>query len=478
VIELSKALKDRQLQQDDPGCLPKVGLEDVPSEITFPKAEKKIESPTPINSYASGTNGIVYQEMVCQLPELSDDELTLLPLLTHVWTELGLGQRSYLDVQQWQSAVSGGLHSAFRMQSLPENQFKTKGLILLNGKALKRNHSQLCELMQATLETLRFDENERVRELVAHARARSENSITGNGHALAMGAAAQFCSPAAKLSYRTNGLEGIQQLKQLDQRLNEEQQLIQLMSQLEALHKKILTMPRELLVIGEQQELAHYQANMQKQMSVSTHTSNAPEYLDLPFSESHKARELWIANSQVNFCAKAYATVPSSHEDAAALTVLGGFLRNSFLHTAIREQGGAYGGGATQDNYNGAFRFFSYRDPRMEETLADFDQSIHWLLDNSHDQRLLEEACLGVIASLDKPGSPAGEAKQAFHGTLFGRDKAVRKIFRERVMSVSLNDLKRVTETYLKEENAHIAVLTGNHGEAKADHLELEIKRL
>ena len=45
------------------------------------------------------------------------------------------------------------------------------------------------------------------------------------------------------------------------------------------------------------------------------------------------------------------------HEDSAALVVLGNLLRNGFLHRAIREQGGAYGGGASQDSNSGAFRF-------------------------------------------------------------------------------------------------------------------------
>ena len=475
VISQAKALQERQNQEDDPGCLPKVGLEDVPADISSPEAQPKIQVATPINSYSAGTNGLVYQEILCELPELSEDETGLLPLLSHVWTELGVGDKSYLDVQQWQSAVSGGLHGTFRVQSLPDDQYKTRGMMLLNGKALKRNQNQLCELMHATLQDLRFDEHSRVRELVAHARARSENSVTGNGHSLAMGAAAQHSSPSAMLSYRTGGLEGIHSLKKLDQSLESEQELGALMERLQRLHQRILSMPRELLVIGEQQELAAYQANMQ-QMQITSEEGSIE--LNLAFDVSQKARELWVANSQVNFCAKAYSTVPTMHVDAAALTVLGGFMRNSFLHTAIREQGGAYGGGATQDNYNGCFRFFSYRDPRMQETLADFDRAKDWMLNSKQDDRLLEEAILGVVAALDKPASPAGEAKQAFHGELFGRSKEVRQQFRERVLQVQIEDLKRVTETYLVEDRQNIAVVTGNHGQDKADTLGLEIKRL
>jgi Zn-dependent M16 (insulinase) family peptidase len=90
----------------------------------------------------------------------------------------------------------------------------------------------------------------------------------------------------------------------------------------------------------------------------------------------HEARqEVWVTNTQVNFCARAYPTVPSGHPDAPILSVLGAFLRNGYLHRSIREQGGAYGGGASHDANIGAFRFFSYRDPRLIDTLQDFDAS-------------------------------------------------------------------------------------------------------
>ena len=103
-------------------------------------------------------------------------------------------------------------------------------------------------------------------------------------------------------------------------------------------------------------------------------------------------QEMWVTSTQVNFCAKAYPTVPSGHPDAPVLSVLAAFLRNGFLHRSIREQGGAYGGGASHDPNIAAFRFFSYRDPRLVETLTDFDAAITWLLDTQHEQLALEEA--------------------------------------------------------------------------------------
>ena len=134
--------------------------------------------------------------------------------------------------------------------------------------------------------------------------------------------------------------------------------------------------------------------------------------------------------------------------------------RNGFLHRAIREKGGAYGGGANQDSNSASFRFFSYRDPRLTETLDDFDASLDWLNTATHENYQLEEAILGVVAALDKPASPAGEAKQAFYSKLFGNILATRKAFRDKVLSTTFDDLIRVSEKYFKPSNASTGIIT------------------
>lgn len=475
IVDQAVALSERQSQHDDPANLPKVGLEDVSQNYSQPEPETISDSATPIYSYGAGTNGLVYQEVVLELPDLTLEEIKLLPLLSHFWTELGVADKSYLDVQQWQSSVSGGLNCTFRVQADPWDTNKAKGLILLSGKALKRNQPALSDLMNQTLSSVRFDEHGRVRELVSHGRARAENQVTGSGHSLAMGAAAQNSSPSAMLAFQTSGLAGIHNLKALDNSLKNSPELDQFMQRLQSLHQKLLSSARKLLVIGESADLEDFKSSL-GDMQLNQSPSDA--YLSLPGPDSFAANELWVANSQVNFCAKAYKTVPTTHPDAPSLTVLSGFMRNNFLHTCIREQGGAYGGGATQDNYSGSFRFFSYRDPRLEGTLNDFDRAIDWMLQTDHEDRLLEEAVLGVVGGLDKPGSPAGEAKQAFHGDLFGRTSDIKKTFRDRVLETSMADLKRVTETYLKKELASTAVLTGKQGEDSAQSLGLATKKL
>jgi Zn-dependent M16 (insulinase) family peptidase len=168
----------------------------------------------------------------------------------------------------------------------------------------------------------------------------------------------------------------------------------------------------------------------------------------------------WVASTGVNFCAKAYRTVAADHLDAPALAVLAEFLRNGFLHGAVREQGGAYGAGASYSADTGAFRFYSYRDPRLGETLQDFDRALYWLHEHPHSERTREEAILGVISRIDRPESPAGEAINAFFEALHGRTPEHRRRFRQRVLAVTIEDMRRAAARHLVPERASIAVLT------------------
>ena len=458
VIDQANALNQRQMQKDDESLLPKVGLEDVPATIRNITSTATTLGTMPAHSFAQGTNGLVYQQILINLPALTDELIELLPYYTNALTELGIGDKDYLATQAWQANVCGGINAFTTMRSAIDDEQTISSYLVLSSKALSRNQQQQAELMQQTLKNVRFDELPRLRELVGQQRARREQSVTNNGHSLAMSAASSGMNPAAQLSHKLNGLAGIQAVKRLDESLQTDVGLQAYADKLATLHQQILAAPKQLVLIAEAEKLAECQQSISQLWQHTEVAENTTHFNPEKIRKTNK--QLWIANTQVNFCAKAYATVTVEHPDAAPLTILGGFLRNGYLHRAIREQGGAYGGGASQDSNTASFRFYSYRDPRLEETLEDFDHAISWLLQTEHEEEQLEQAILGVVSSIDKPGSPAGEAKQSFHNNLFGRTHKQRSAFRERILKVSLDDLKRVASTYLTPDSASIAVIT------------------
>ncbi|MDG1293389.1 MAG: insulinase family protein [Pseudomonadales bacterium] len=479
IITTAAALKERQTVDDDPEILPKVDLTDIPPVTDIPTfSEQKIANRT-ATFYPQGTNGLSYQQVITQLPTLNEQQSALLGIHNRVLTDLGVGSKDYLATQNWQTQVCGGINAQSSIRSNLDNEQDVSGYFTLSAKGLNIHNDAISDLLYQTYHHARFDEPQRIRELIAQSRARAEQSVTGNGHSLAMSLASQGFSPTAKLSHASSGILGIQKLKALDDSLENSASLNALTESLSDIHQTIISNPQQFLIIGEEHASAGILSQVGDLWKDSAAATNS--LFSLPPTREN-TRELWLCNTQVNFCAKAYQTVNGGHEDAPALTVLGGVLRNGFLHTTIREQGGAYGGGASQDSSIAAFRFYSYRDPRLGETLDDFDKSIVWLLEKDHEWRAVEEAILGVISSLDKPSSPAGTAKLHFHNNLFGRTPEYHSAFRDAVLSVTQADLKRVAEKYLRPEQASIGVISHKGEEANyksvCDSLNLDIKQL
>ncbi len=457
IQQLNADLAARQAQEDDPTVLPKVTRADVGDMRLFARAEHGQFGRTPLAFYPQGTNGLVYQQVIVELPEMPEALVEKLPLFNSLLTELGCGGADYLGTQARQAAECGALSARSLFHPQRTAARPVEGVWSLSTKGLYSRLDGLNSLFTDSFFHPRFDEAQRVRELIGQMRTRRESSITGRGHSLALLAANAGLSPLAAWNHRWDGLAGIQWIKQLDDAVQQDDAALDaLLQDLRAIHERLLAAPRQLLLVAE----AAQQARVTGALTADwADTPNAVARLQL-HAPSRRVYEGWSTSTAVNFCAMAFSTDAAPPEDHAALRVLGEFLRNGYLHRAIREQGGAYGGGASYNDDTASFRFYSYRDPRLTETLADFREAVSWLQQHPHEEQALEEAVLGVIGGIDKPGSPAGEAMAAFFLELFGRDEGFCRQRREALLHVTVADLQRVAAAYLQPEAAQVAVVS------------------
>ncbi len=477
IAATQKALAERQAQEDDVSLLPKVGREDIPASM--PVVESKIQSigNQACDWFAQGTNGLVYQHVVMPLPALDEPAMQLLPTYTDLLTEFGIGKTDYRTTQARHAQTVGGIGAGTSIRTNLNDVNTVQGYFMCSVKALVRNHTQATELLKETLETARFDEFDRMRDMIAQIKASQFQGITSSGHQYAMTTAMRGMNAYTHRIHHWDGLANLQWLRECDEKLKTPEGVKQFATQLQSIHECVTAQAKQfLLIAGERDESALMDAmqTVWKNEKTIPHTAS-------PFSfapHESNINEAWLVDSAVNFCARAYPTVTLGHEDAPALTLLGGFLRNGFLHSEIREKGGAYGAGASQQADQGAFCFYTYRDPRIEATLKDFDRAIEWMLNEKHTERQLEEALLGVISGLDKPKSPAGEARTSFYNQLHGRTPEQRQAFREGLLAVTLQDLKTVAEKYLRPEGAHTAIVSHAGARADLEKLGLSIVRL
>ncbi|MBF0264632.1 MAG: insulinase family protein [Gammaproteobacteria bacterium] len=475
IIEQANALEARQEQIDDEAILPKVGLEDVPTSMNEAKKTILQSGELTLSQYAQGTNGLAYHQIIVDMPDIAQEDRFYLPLFSHCMTELGCDGKSYIETQLIQSSITGGIGAFTSFKSSLEDEQKVLSYFVLSSKSLHRNFEKMISLLKKTLDSIRFDEFAKIKEIISQVAIKREQSIPGNGHHLAMSAAASALSPLNQYQYLTQGLLGIKQMKALNQKIQSDtngEAVKELCDKFKMIHQALMNSAKQFVLITEQSQMEQQSKQI---IDLWCNEKIAAGEKQIDFKTTRESvNYAWMINTQVNFCAKSYPTVTADNEDAAALMVLAGFLRNGYLHRAIREQGGAYGGGAVQDNSNACFKFYSYRDPRLKETLDDFNQALVWLKDNNHEQQALEEAILGVVSSMDKPGSPSGEAKKSFQNNLFGRTLEKRQALREKVLAVTIEDLKKIGDKYFSENQASTAVITNNKQSSICEELGLQ----
>lgn len=516
-------LAQRQAAPDDLSLLPKVGLEDVPTDISFKQGRQKqimlSGQQSTLFEYEAGTNGLYYYQVIVPLTDPINaenaDELPandvinhpLLPIYLSLLSELGTDSLDAYQLQAKQAAHSSGVTARVSQRTTIDDSRAISSYFVMATRALNRK-PEAIDLLKEVMEHSVFTEHDRIKEILQSRQASWQSRLSSAGHAYALQTASRGMSRQAQLEYVRSGLPALNALKDFLTHASSDDQLWdQLATSLMALHQRLISLPKHAVIIceGDQTERLsnlvveswkESKASSQQNTTATNIEANIPaEFADLVLDtaldgEQDPVRAIesgaivdvedlaWLVATNVYHNASAYTVPAANHPDTAALMVLAPYLRNGYLHSAIRERGGAYGGGAGYDANACAFKFFSYRDPHCAETFDHFDASIEWLLNEPQSDEQLEEAILGIISGMDKPGSPAGEAIKACFANLHNRGEAWQRKMRAAILAVTIADLQRVAKQYLQGQKHVRSVLAPYDKEQQVSALGFKVCKI
>ena len=454
IATANSSLERRQQQPEDESCLPTVSLGDIITDSVFVLPTKQYKQGY---FYQANCNGLSYLQVFSNLDlKLTGNDCSNLSLLLNILGELGHNADSYAISQNQIALHTAGLNFASHLWQPLDQQGYERPFYLRFGattKGLQRNHQRMLQLLLSAITAPNFTEQRYIRDLLAQCALAAINGVTNHAHALAMQTASSYFSSAANYAYHGSGLKHMQHLISVHKTLDDKAQLAHWLADLQQLQQQLL----EDFQCQQQWQFitdaAHLSAVQQHAQQTLHYPSKTPaQAIDLAtFSSTHQ-QLAWSTEANVNYCASAFKAVGICHADAMPLMVLASFLRDRYLHTAIREQGGAYGGGAQFDAASETFRFYSYRDPRCEQTFADFAQCVKQFVNDRIETQHLQQAIFGVSARLSSPLSAPQQAKADFLALQNGVDKAFRDQLRQAVIAVTAQDLQRVAATYLVDK--------------------------
>lgn len=398
------------------------------------------------------TNDIVYVRGICYANQLNNDEVLLLPLLTHIFARMGTKSYDYRDFDKLlQSKTSGLSFNVYFAEDIGDvNQYQLG--VEFGTYCLQKNTANMFDLIKELLLNFQLVGVQRFDVLLEEYVSALTENIPQNGHKYAMYGASSLIHETYQLKDHLNGIKHIEYMRNMQH----ERDAADILAQLQQIAQKLFT-----------QGAMKYALNMSERSkadvmkSFNSFTDEINYCVDPNKLRAEKLIETkqllqganaadglhHVVSLPVNYCSKSILMVPFKNKFYAPLQILSKILTSKYLLPVVREQNGSYGAGAKLD-MNGSFYFYSYRDPRSKETLDVFDNTLTWLRDNwsTIDDQAIFEAKLAVLQGIDAPISAGDKGLREFgHGItsdLFNQ-------FRTRVIDTKKDKLQKAFERYL-----------------------------
>ncbi|PNY80873.1 insulinase family protein [Deinococcus koreensis] len=462
IVAESLRLKELQGQESDPDVLPTLALSDVPPRVA--RVEYGTEHPgrATVARVPQPTGGLTYLDVQIRLPEVPADLLGTLPLYAFAVTRSGAAGLDYAALARRIEAVTGGISASVGVGTRPDDLAALRLSLTFSGKALARNAPALVEVLRSVIQTPEFT-RDRLEQLLKQRLAGLKASVLQSGNAYAERLAAAQVSPAGLITEQFSGLSALAALREIV----EGGGLDDLLARLERVRQLVLAGTPVLCLTATPDDLG-----LDLQPVTAAFQGDAP--VGRPHPElAAKRPQARTTDSPVAYNAVAFRTVPYTHPDSPALLVLSRLLRSNYLLKEIREKGGAYGGGASFDTREGVFSMSSYRDPNVRRTFEVF-RDARAFLDTDLGERELTEAILSSSKILDPLTSPDTAGRLRFFGDQAGYTPEVQEAYKARLLAVTLDDLRRVMDTWLSAGNAAYGLVAGQNPNDEVRDLGLE----
>jgi Zn-dependent M16 (insulinase) family peptidase len=457
IVEETVALKEHQEAKEDISVLPTLELNDVPMQFEDVAHSIDQVAGARVGVFPMPTNGLTYIDIRMDYSALPNELKNRLALFAYAVPKMGAGDDDYLRMASRIDSYTGGVGVSAAVRPLAAGDGSFLQPILLSGKALARNHQPLVDILRDFLTGVFFDPK-RLKEVIAELAVQKEAQVVYGGTQFAILLASAKFGPAALLDERLIGLTQLALLKETSSKRDES--IDEVIADLEQIRDRLfVNRGIQICVTSEEKYLDEIKSLLEAALSALPQgDGEKPQEVPAPQGRQHEARTI---SAPVAFNAKVFRAVGYAHEDAPALTVLGNYMGDNFLHREIREKGGAYGSFSGLDREKGLFAMGSYRDPNIVRTYEVFEAAIREITKGEIEADKLKESILSSCSDVDPLLSPDTKGRRRFFNDISGYTLELQERFKRGLLTVKEEDLRRVADTYLSVNDAVMTTVAG-----------------
>jgi Zn-dependent M16 (insulinase) family peptidase len=347
---------------------------------------------------------------------------------------------------------TGGLSFGYHVTQSPYVRRRDQEGIVIAAYALQDNVPKMYELLRTVLLETDFDSPKAkvmIKELISSSASSAMDAISDRGHAYARRFAEAGLSPTAKLSEMTGGITQVRFIAQLAAAVESgsDSVLAKVIHRFKELQS---ILARRLCFKGVRVALTcSSDAVRENSSALETFLSSCADTASsIPTMGKYSSKidnfyprkALLPTPFQISHLGLALPIPSCVSPESAPFAVLSQILTHKLLHPSIREQGGAYGAGATFNSLGGTLGMYTYRDPNPLRSIGVMQDAGRWAAERiavaSHDDitKQINEAKMLIFQGID---APIGVADVGMKRLLHNVDETIEKERRAQLLDVS-----------------------------------------
>ena len=445
--------------------LPRLSSDDIPNEKGI--IERKIEDNLIFNELQTG--GIVYADIAFDISDYSLNELEDAMLLSRLFSMGDVGEMAYSEFLTELNYTTGG--ASFNIDSGSDAEGNFKAYLICRFKSLKEHLEESYNLILKAFRELNVESESRIKASLIDIDTEYQSSVLRQGHTFALSSAS---APLSLSLYMAEKLQGLEYWFRVKEMLKNE--LDELPKRLRLLLDKTFSRERMKIHLAFETSDKSYVMALTKQFAAEIPDNGGLEAIERAFVYSGNMNHAYLAATPVSYSALASASAPFGSIMHAKEKMFLSIAGQNILWSLIREKGGAYGAGSLVDSNENALLFYTYRDPRLKESIDDFMKGIR---EQVITEEKLEDARLSVLSRDVRPLSPQSKAMIDFKRYLYKISDEKRLEAKALLLSLSRSDVESVRDEILERisKRASIGIIASEKA-VRDSSIDAECKKL
>ena len=444
------ALRLMQETPDAPeaaATLPRLRVDDIGAAVPDPAYRLAADAPVPCLHHDLPTRHIDYLSLYFDMDGLSFDDLPYVTLLGMLLGRLGTAQRSAAELDVHMRTHLGSLRFFAEAYSSDSDPSKLSLKMVASASALSEELEHLACIPREVWATTSFDDAGKIRDILVQRRISMEQSFMGEGHVRATNRLSSYLFKSGVIKEQMGGVDFYRFLCDLIEHFDE--RFDALRERLGEVRDRIFTKDGALASFtGSTDDFeCFWEAAGDFGLPGDAAFDGDPRCRFVfgdHVPEPAAKQEAFIVPGDVCYVAKG-ADVHGTVDYDGAWAVLSNALSFDYLWNEVRVKGGAYGVGfrITPERFG---RFYSFRDPGVDATLARYDGAGAWLSSFDPAEDEMEGYIVSTVASHDAPVKPRQVARRQDVALFSGKPAGYREHLREEKLAATPEKLRAYAE--------------------------------